>query len=117
MNDLNEYQAEIKKRFGNEETYKNKVITPNDCVTLVAALGLAGEAGEVADHIKKEYFHEKELDEKDLLTELGDTLCYLAVVAYQYGFTLEDVANANINKIDNRYPSGFNFEDANKPRK
>ena len=71
------------------------------------ALGLNGEAGEVAEHVKKFMRHGKELDRAAMKKELGDTLWYASVMAYELGFTLEDVAADNIAKLRGRYPGGF----------
>ena len=76
------------------------------------ALGLAGEAGEVADLVKKDLCHgvpqARELFEK----ELGDVLYYLAVVAHQRGLRLSDVAAGSVRKLEARYPNGFNTADS-----
>lgn len=74
------------------------------------ALGLTGEAGEVADIVKKHLHHEHPLDSEALLGELGDVLFYLANMARINGYTLEAVADYNINKLKERYPDGFSAE-------
>lgn len=72
------------------------------------ALGLCGEAGEVAEHIKKWAFHDgKPVDVDALKKELGDVLWYLAMQADEWGLALSEVANANIEKLQRRYPHGF----------
>ena len=114
--EFKQYQDETMSSFSTPETFKDKVITPFDCVTLTAALGVSSEAGEVSDLMKKHFFHNAPLDLDELLKEMGDVLCYLTVLASQYGFTLEQVAERNREKINRRYPNGFNFEDANKRR-
>lgn len=77
---------------------------------LVCGLGIAGEAGEVADLIKKEYFHGHPRDPEKMKEELGDVLHYLAMCAWSYDWTLEEVAQANIDKLAKRYPNGFEVE-------
>lgn len=79
-----------------------------------AAMGLAGESGEVVDIIKKEIFHRKQLSTQDLGLELGDVLFYLTWLCELYGLTLEGVALANNIKLNKRFPNGFNTEDAAK---
>jgi len=74
------------------------------------ALGLAGEAGEVADYLKKVIFHGHELDREVLKKELGDVSWYLALTAKQAGLTLEEVMEHNIAKLKARYPEGFSSE-------
>lgn len=74
------------------------------------ALGLTGEAGEVADIIKKHAFHGHKLDKEELLKELGDTLWYLANLAYDLDLWFSEVAEENIEKLQGRYPEGFSKE-------
>lgn len=71
------------------------------------ALGVAGEAGEVADLIKKHVGHGHPLDRAKVVKELGDVLWYVAVLAHQVDATLEEVAGANVAKLRARYPEGF----------
>jgi NTP pyrophosphatase (non-canonical NTP hydrolase) len=73
----------------------------------VLTLGLAGEAGEVADLIKKYIGHGHSLDKSMLMDELGDCLWYIARIAATRDITLNDVAESNIQKLQKRYPKGF----------
>lgn len=75
--------------------------------SLNAALGLAGEAGEAVEIIKKMVFHGVSTDPEDLIVELGDVLFYVAWLAALNNASLEDVARANIDKLQERYPDGF----------
>lgn len=81
-----------------------------------AGLGVAGEAGEVADVIKKVLFHGHPLDQaavEKLEKEAGDVLWYLALLADrlgEFGVTLDTVAEKNIAKLRARYPDGFDPE-------
>jgi NTP pyrophosphatase (non-canonical NTP hydrolase) len=75
--------------------------------TLNAALGLAGESGEVCELIKKERFQGRAYDPAKMLEELGDVLWYLDCMAEVHGFTLDDVAAVNVDKLRKRYPAGF----------
>lgn len=77
---------------------------------LVCGLGLAGESGEVADLIKKEFFHGHERNPEKVMEELGDVIHYAAICAWSYGYTLEEVAQFNIDKLKKRYPNGFETE-------
>lgn len=73
---------------------------------IYAALGLVGEAGEVAEKIKKfvrnnkGHYSSEELEE--LRKELGDVLWYLAELCTFFKMDLSDVANANIYKLQSR---------------
>lgn len=70
-------------------------------------LGLAGEAGEVVELIKKHCFHGKPLDRENLRKELGDVLWYISAICTEVGLELGDVAEANIDKLFARYPNGY----------
>lgn len=73
----------------------------------LAALGLAGETGEVVDHIKKALFQEHSIDADHLKEELGDILWYLVLAAHAVDVTLDEVIVQNIQKLQERYPDGF----------
>lgn len=75
-----------------------------------AALGLAGEAGEFADVIKKVSFQGHQLDQNHLAEEIGDVLWYCALAATGLGIDLNDIALNNIEKLMKRYPQGFKAE-------
>jgi NTP pyrophosphatase (non-canonical NTP hydrolase) len=81
-----------------------------------AGLGVAGEAGEVADLIKKLLFHGHAFDAAavdKLVKEAGDVLWYLALLAdrlAEHGVTLDTIAAQNIAKLRARYPEGFDPE-------
>jgi NTP pyrophosphatase (non-canonical NTP hydrolase) len=74
---------------------------------MVQTLGLCGEAGEVADLVKKAMWHGRELTDEELTKELGDVLWYLADLATAKGLNLADIAEHNIAKLLVRYPNGF----------
>jgi NTP pyrophosphatase (non-canonical NTP hydrolase) len=75
-----------------------------------AALGLTGEAGEVAEVIKKHLFHATPLDQDALAKELGDCLWYIGAFATVLGLSMDDIARRNIDKLRKRYPEGFDTE-------
>lgn len=77
---------------------------------LNAALGLAGEAGEVADEIKKSSFQGHPWDPVRIIEELGDVLWYVTLMADIFGVKLEKVMELNIEKLKKRYPDGFSPE-------
>lgn len=80
------------------------------------AMGLAGETGELVDHIKKGVFHEHGIDRDYLAKELGDVLWYVAALCTKLGLSLEDVMTQNIAKLKARYPDGFSCEDSRNRR-
>lgn len=132
MKSLNEYQAEARRtatRPLNAYPYavrvaaaaleiKGQYENAKDLLRLhdihMLTHGLTGEAGEVADLIKKLHGHGKTYDETEVLHELGDCLWYLANLAFEHGFTLSEVAEANSKKLRKRYPKGFTVEDAKR---
>jgi len=76
------------------------------------AIGLAGEAGEVVDHIKKGIFHRHGLNLEQLEKELGDVLWYVAALCTKLDINIEDVMKKNIDKLIARYPNGYSSEDS-----
>ena len=97
--DLNDYQAAAL------HTAMEK-----DDMVLYCVLSLAGEAGEVVEHIKKSYYHGHRFDAQHLMDECGDVLWSVAVLAHHLGFTLGYVAEHNLAKLAKRYPEGFSEE-------
>jgi NTP pyrophosphatase (non-canonical NTP hydrolase) len=73
---------------------------------IYTALGLAGEAGEVAEKVKKIIRDNavvlSEERREDLKKELGDVLWYIAQLSQDLGFDLEDIAKSNLNKLKSR---------------
>ena len=77
---------------------------------LSGALGLCGEAGEVADQLKKHFFHGHPLDKAKLSSELGDVLWYWVLLCDSLGLSMESVVMGNVAKLRRRYPEGFSTE-------
>ncbi len=99
--DLNEYQKQARKTA----TYPNVGNNP-----IYPTLGLAGEAGEVAEKVKKVLRDrngdfDKNMREKIKL-ELGDVLWYVAQLSSEIGYQLEDVALGNLEKLSSRAKRG-----------
>jgi len=84
-----------------------------------AALGLNGEAGEIADHVKKVMFHGHPLDEETrdkIAKEIGDILWYCAMASRGISLELGEIARMNVEKLKKRYPDGFSTENSlNRP--
>ena len=77
---------------------------------LNGVLGLAGEAGECADLVKKALFQGHQLDRDHLIDEASDVAWYLAELATGLGVSLSEILNHNIEKLKRRYPDGFDPE-------
>lgn len=89
--------------------------TDQEIMLVWNALGLAGEAGEVADIIKKGVFHQHGIDRDKLIKELGDVLWYVAALCTKLGVPMGGVMAINIAKLKARYPDGYSSE-ASKAR-
>ncbi len=96
---INEYQKLANRTANHSLRAETRRIT--------AALGLAGESGEIADIIKKNVGQGHDLNADDIVDELGDVLWYVAELADALGTTLEEVATRNVEKLMRRYPAGF----------
>lgn len=96
--DLNEYQTKARKTA----IYPG---TGNGDLTY-CTLGLNGEAGEVAEKVKKIMRDKKgkygDEETEDIKKELGDVLWYIANLAAELGVKLNDVALTNIDKLTSR---------------
>ena len=83
---------------------------PNECKPWVYALGLTGEAGELADKIKKVYRDKggvfKQEEREAIVKELGDVLWYLTRLGATLGFSLEQIAEINVEKLADRAKRG-----------
>ena len=77
---------------------------------LTASIGMSSEAGEFSDIIKKIVFQGKEVNEetiRHLKLELGDVMWYISQACMALNVSLEEVIRMNIEKLEKRYPGGF----------
>ena len=79
-------------------------------VLINSVMGLCGESGEAIDIVKKWLAQGHELDKEHLAKELGDVAWYLAEAATALNIPLEEIFEANIEKLKKRYPEGFQAE-------
>lgn len=97
---FNEYQERAKKTAVYPE--KHRIVYP--------ALGLNGEAGEVAEKVKKVIRdNDGEISATErlgIIKEIGDVLWYAAALAGDLGIKLDDIAVTNIKKLEGRAESG-----------
>ena len=85
--------------------YQQKAVSfaiyPATHKVLYPALGLCGETGEVAEKVKKQV-RDGVFNRHEVAKELGDVLWYLANLANDIGYNLDEVADINIEKITSR---------------
>ena len=99
---INEYQ-QLAMATLNPELEKRDVL-------INSVMGLCGEAGEAIDIVKKWMAQGHALDKEQLVKELGDIAWYLAEAATALDMPLEEILQANIDKLKQRYPNGFETE-------
>ncbi len=110
------YLEHLRRAYMNTDSYQNAVLRTESHINkhypriLHACLGLAGEAGECVDLVKKHLFQGHPLDKQKLADELGDVAWYLALAADSIGYDLDDILKLNIEKLRKRYPNGFEVE-------
>ncbi len=99
--------ADYQKAAGQTASYAKN---DREYILMLLSMGLAGEAGEATDKIKKLVDYDKGVltDDKRqlLLWELGDALWYLSQLASNLGSSLEEVAKMNIKKLADRAERG-----------
>ena len=97
--DANEYQKRAM-------TTLNPALGKKD-VLINSVMGLCGESGEAIDIVKKWLAQGHTLDKEHLAKELGDIAWYLAEAATALDLSLGDILQANLDKLEKRYPDGF----------
>lgn len=118
MSELNDYQSfvysvtsEPSKAIGEfAEVTAELHEMVNIPLLLTAAIGMASENGEFSEIVKKCVFQGKEFNRREryhMKRELGDILWYLANAATALGYNLDDIMFENIEKLEARYPNGF----------
>ncbi len=94
--ELNEYQRETRRT----------AVYPQELKIIYPTIGLAGETGEVAEKVKKVIRDHRgefsETQKAEIAKELGDVLWYVASIAADMGYTMDDIARLNIKKIRTR---------------
>ena len=96
---VNEYQKEAMATL-------NPALNQKD-VLINSVMGLCGESGEAIDIVKKWLAQGHTLDKEHLAKELGDIAWYLAEAATALDLSLGDILQANLDKLEKRYPNGF----------
>lgn len=100
--DFNEYQKYSMRSFRSEPG-----LTEQQTKAMLGSIGLAGEVGECTEPVKKWFFHHKKTEAEvtaSLREEIGDVLWYAACLADAFGLSLQDIAENNVKKLEQRYP-------------
>ena len=108
-NESNKY-----KKVSDLDMYQKVALTtaiyPREQAIIYPTLGLTGEAGEVANKVKKiirdDGYKNNESLVQEISAEIGDCLWYISVLADDIGCKLSDIANANLVKLANRKEKG-----------
>ena len=101
-NESNKY-----KKVSDLDMYQKVALTtaiyPREQAIIYPTLGLTGEAGEVANKVKKIIRDGSDSKDEKLVSEIkaeiGDCLWYIAVLADDFDIKLSDIASANIEKL------------------
>ena len=104
-NESNKY-----KKVSDLDMYQKVALTtaiyPREQAIIYPTLGLTGEAGEVANKVKKIIRDGSNKDDDSLVSEIkseiGDRLWYIAVLASDFNIKLSDIASTNLEKLANR---------------
>lgn len=103
-----DYQQEVLRTlsalFNVEENGTEGAVTPD---MLHGAIGVATEAGELLDALKRSVYYGQPLDRTNLIEELGDLEWYMAVLRKALDVSQEEVQRINIEKLRARYPEKF----------
>ena len=93
-----------------QKVAKTTAIYPREQAIIYPTLGLTGEAGEVANKVKKIIRDDgNKINEglvQEISAEIGDCLWYIAILADDVGVKLSDIANANLEKLFKRKEKG-----------
>lgn len=107
--EINEYQKSAMSTL-------NSMLDKKD-VLINSVMGLCGESGEAIDIVKKWLMQGHELDKEHLIKELGDVAWYLAEAATALDVPLETILRGNLDKLQKRYPNGFDTQASVQRRK
>lgn len=82
------------------------ILTSGDTRIIENTLGLVGEAGEVAEKIKKKLRDGSDVKPYEIIKELGDVVFYATALANAFGSSLAEVQHMNQEKLNSRKERG-----------
>ena len=85
---------------------EDKIVTEGQTRLVENVLGLVGEAGEVAEKVKKQIRDGKLVSGEEVIKELGDVVFYVAALANYYDSGLDEVLQKNVDKLNSREERG-----------
>ena len=85
---------------------EDKIVTEGDTRLVENTLGLVGEAGEVAEKIKKYLRDDTKVSQKEIVKEIGDVIFYATALSNYFYSNLEEVMQVNMDKLDDRAKRG-----------
>lgn len=107
------YSNFVEKKFKPGDVILNSLTAPR-CELLHAVMGVAGEAGELVDAIKKHIMYEKPLDRANVVEELGDLRFYMQAIQNLLFIADSEIIAHNVDKLNGRYKKGYTNEEAVK---
>lgn len=102
---VDSYQAEALRN-----QHQQPVLTSPERALAFAVIGITGELGEVAEHVKKHMGHDAPLDKAKLALELGDVLWYCVLLCQIIGVSFREVMDMNVRKLRKRFPGDWSPE-------
>lgn len=114
------YQKLAERTECDQEAAASRLSDPFAARVNHAAVGLAGDAGELLAAVERWIYYGRELDRMNVVEEMGDCLWYLAQMCNALGVRMGGVMTANIAKLQERYPEKFESllaEEGNRDRK
>ena len=104
--DINAWKDMYEMTFGDYQIEARKTaIYPDEHQIVYPALGLAGEAGEVANKVKK-MLRDGNFKREDVAAEVGDCLWYIAALCRDLNFDMGYIARCNLDKLHSRMERG-----------
>ena len=91
----------------NTEAFKDFTLTPEQAELLHAAIGIAGEAGELLDAVRKHVFDGQPLDRDNVIEELGYIGFFFQAMLYALGVDRAYIEAMNQAKLSKRYEAGY----------